>query len=81
VVIDTSSHGVARAFLEEHAMARTVRVTHEPDQALVHHFIRVVGRRPATSEELRQYPSAHSRLILRLSSRLRRDLARLISRL
>lgn len=42
-------------------MAQTIRFTHEPDQALVHQFIRVVGRRP-TPEELRRYHSARSHL-------------------
>jgi hypothetical protein len=61
-------------------MAQTIRFTHEPDQALVHQFIRVVGRRP-TPEELRRYHSARSHLSLRLPRRARRGLARLMGRL
>jgi hypothetical protein len=61
-------------------MAQTIRLTHEPDQALVHQFIRVVGRRP-TPEELRRYHSARSHLSLRLPRRARRGLARLMGRL
>jgi hypothetical protein len=61
-------------------MAQTIRFTHEPDQALVHQFIRVIGRRP-NPEELRRYQSARSRVSLRLPSRARGGLARLIVRL
>jgi hypothetical protein len=61
-------------------MAQTIRFTREPDQALVHQFIRVVGRRP-TPEELRRYQSARSGVSLFLPRRARRGLARLIVRL
>ena len=61
-------------------MAQSIRFPREPDQALVHQFIRIVGRRP-TPEELRRYESARSRRSLRLPSRARRGLARLIVRL
>jgi hypothetical protein len=60
-------------------MAQTIRFTHEPDQALVHQFIRAVGRRP-TAEELGRYRSARS-VSLQLPRRARRGLARLIVRL
>ena len=61
-------------------MAQTIRFTPEPDQALVHQFIRVVGRRP-TPEELGRYQTSRSGAILGLPSRARRGLARLITRL
>lgn len=61
-------------------MTQTARVHHEPDQALVHRFIRVVGRRP-TPDELRRYEEARFRVSLRLPSRVRRGTARLIGRL
>jgi hypothetical protein len=60
-------------------MAQTIRFTHEPDQALIHQFIRVVGRRP-TPEELRRYHSARSRVSLPPPRRARRCLARLMVR-
>jgi hypothetical protein len=60
-------------------MAQTIRFTHEPDQALIHQFIRVVGRRP-TPEELRRYDSARSRVSLPPPRRARRGLARLMVR-
>jgi hypothetical protein len=60
-------------------MAQTIRFTHEPDQALIHQFIRVVGRRP-TPEELRRYDSARSRVSLPPPRRGRRGLARLMVR-
>jgi hypothetical protein len=61
-------------------MAQSIRFTHEPDQALVHQFIRAVGRRP-TPEELGRYHSARSHVSLRLPRRARRRLARLMGRL
>ena len=60
-------------------MAQTIRFTSEPDQTLVHQFIRVVGRRP-TPEELRRYQSARSRVSLAPPRRARRGLARLMVR-
>ena len=77
---DTSSLGVAHAFLEEQAMASTTRIPHESDQALVHAFIRVVGRRP-TREELRRDQTARPRLLRRWPGLARRVLARAIIRL
>lgn len=52
----------------------------QPDQALVHQFIRAFGRRPGP-EELRRYLGARSRVALRWPLPVRRPLARLIGRL
>ena len=60
-------------------MAQTIRFTHEPDQALIHQFIRVVGRRP-TPEELGRYEGPRSRVSLPPPRRARRGFARLIVR-
>jgi hypothetical protein len=60
-------------------MAQTIRFTHEPDQALIHQFIRVVGRRP-TPEELGRYEGPRYRVSLPPPRRARRGLARLIVR-
>jgi hypothetical protein len=60
-------------------MAQTIRFTHEPDQALIHQFIRVVGRRP-TPEELGRYEGPRSRVSLPPPRRARRGLGRLIVR-
>ena len=51
-----------------------------PDQALVHHFIRVFGHRP-TPEELARYQRARSSLRMRLPARARRRVAQIIVRL
>ena len=48
-----------------------------PDQALVHHFIRVFGHRP-TPVELARYEQRRSRAMLPLSARVRHEAFRLI---
>ena len=50
------------------------------DQALVHHYIRVFGRRP-TADDLVRYQRARSRLSLGFPARARRRAAQLIVRL
>jgi hypothetical protein len=61
-------------------MAQLAPSAPDSDQAMVHQFIRLVGRRP-TAEELRRYQQHRSRAALRLPSHLRRSAARLIARL
>jgi hypothetical protein len=61
-------------------MTSSVTPNDRPDQALVHHFIRVFGRRPAPAE-LKHYQRPRSRLALRLPARARRRVAQLIVRM
>jgi hypothetical protein len=60
-------------------MTQQVRSTDEPDQALVHQFIRLFGRVP-TPTELERYERARTRVRLRLPHRVRREAARIVSR-
>jgi len=58
----------------------TTRYLPEPtDQALVHQFIRIVGRRP-TLVELEQYECARSKMVTRIPARIRRRAACVIAR-
>lgn len=61
-------------------MSHTASWSPEPDQALVHAFIRLVGRRP-TPEELVRYQQGRARAALRLPRGARRSAARIIARL
>jgi hypothetical protein len=61
-------------------MTQLVPSVTDHDPALVHQFIRLVGRRP-TPEELRRYQQHRSRAALRLPLGLRRGAARLVARL
>ena len=61
-------------------MTDTAPVTDESDQALVHDFIRVHGRRP-DPQELEHYRDARSRAAAPLPNRARRAVARLNVRL
>ncbi|MCW2833312.1 MAG: hypothetical protein JWN68_1265 [Nocardioides sp.] len=51
-----------------------------PDQALVHHFIRIFGRRP-TPDEVARYQLVRSRIKRCFPARARRGMAQLIVRL
>jgi hypothetical protein len=50
----------------------------DPDQALVHQYIRVFGHRP-TPEELARYRRAQLGMAVQLPARLRRGAARIIT--
>lgn len=50
------------------------------DQPLVHQYIRLFGRRP-TETDLLRYQQAQSRVTGRLPARVRRGVARVITRL
>ena len=61
-------------------MTQPVQGPREYDRAMVHHFIRLVGRAP-TDEELVRFRDLHSRLASGQASRLRRRAARLFVRM
>ena len=61
-------------------MAEPLPAPREYDAAMVHHFIRLVGRTP-TEEELVRFEKLHSQLAQRRAPRTRRRTARLLARL
>ena len=61
-------------------MTQHLQGSREYDAAMVHHFIRLVGRAP-TEDELVRFRELHSRLALWRGPRLRHRAARLLVRL